>query len=415
MKYPTDLTSQPVCSTMVAKNIVEPVLEEKNYKDSKLLYQTNTDYKDWFNDGTILTPELIKNLKNTNSQENRIHYYQYDTKGNPLELSKENDTRITYIWDYNGTLPIGEVTNASWGSGVAYTSFEADGKGGWTFSGTPVTEGNEVAGQKSYLLTNGYITYTGTMTSGKKYYVTYWSKGGTVSVNGIAGTSLLTKNNWTLFKRVITYSGSGGVTVSGGGYIDELRLYPDSSFMKTFTYTPEVGITTAADNNSVFQSYEYDAFNRLLRIRDMDRNILKQYEYKYGTDITPCANTAPDWQATGNYRCQKNNPVNNNNTGIQEREDIDRNNCSETYLQTRWVSIGTSAQCPVTSNCAGPDKRVINGVCVTGCKKLVSSVYLGNLQWSCTFHYYWSQDGYTGPDFSEISNFYCMEPVCGQN
>jgi hypothetical protein len=147
----------------------------------------------------------------------------------------------------------------------------------------------------------------------------------------------------------------------------------------------------------------------------MDRNILKQYEYKYGADITPCANTAPDWQATGNYRCQKNNQVNNNNTGIKEREEVDKNNCSSTYLQMRWVSIGTSAECQVTANCTGNNKRVINGVCYTGCKQLVSSVYEGNLSWICTFHYFWVEDGFTGPDFSETSTYHCQQPVCGTN
>lgn len=413
MKYPTDLVAQAVCSTMVAKNIVNPVMEEKTFKDSKLLYQTNTEYKDWFNNATILAPELVKNQKNTNSQETRIRYYQYDSKGNPLELSKENDVHITYIWDYNGTLPIAEVTNASWGFGVAYSSFEADGKGGWSFSGTPATEGTEPAGKKSYPLSAGNITYPGTLAGGKKYYITYWAKDGAALVNGTAGTSLLTKNYWTLYKRTLTYSGSGGITVSGSGYIDELRLYPDSSFMKTFTYTPEVGTTTAADNNSLYQQYEYDVFNRLLRIRDMDRNILKQYEYKYGGDVTGCTNTTANWQATGNYRCAKNNYINNNNTGIKEQEELDLNNCSETYGQTRWVSIGTSAECPVISNCSGVNKRVINGVCYTGCKQLLSSVYIGNLQWSCTFRYYWEQDGFTGPEFTETHTSYCIGTTCG--
>ncbi|MEQ1676748.1 MAG: hypothetical protein ABL876_08610 [Chitinophagaceae bacterium] len=408
LKYTTDFPAVPVCSTLVSQNIKDLVVEEKSYKGTKLLYQTNTDYKDWFNNATILTPEIIKSQKNNSTQENRIHYYQYDTKGNPLELSKENDARVTYIWDYNGTLPVAEITNASWGSGVAYTSFEADGKGGWTFSGTPVTENTEPAGKKSYQLGSGSITYSGTMTAGKKYYVTYWAKGGSVSVNGSSGTNMLTKNSWSLYRHLITYSGSGGITISGSGYIDEVRLHPDGAFMKTFTYTPEVGITSTADHNNLQQLYEYDVFNRLLRIRNIDKNILKQFEYKYGSNVTGCTNTTPNWQASGNYRCAKTSPANNNNTGIKEREELDMNNCSATYGEARWVSIGTSAECPVVANCTGPDKRVINGVCYTGCKLLVSSAYLGNLTWNCTFRYYWQQDGYSSPEFTEAGSFHCI-------
>lgn len=412
LKYPTDFPAVAVCSTMVSRNIKDPAIEEKNYKDTKLLYQNNTDYKDWFNNTAILAPEIIKGQKNNTAQENRIHYYQYDAKGNPLEFSKENDSRITYIWDFNGTLPMAEVSNASWGSGVAYTSFEADSKGGWSFTGTPVTESTEPAGTKSYPLSSGSITYSGAMTGGKNYYISFWAKGGTVTVNGTGATSMLVKNGWTLYRKLITYSGSGGVTIAGTGHIDELRLYPDGAFMKTFTYTPERGITSTGDANNLLQTYEYDVFGRLLRIRDMDKNILKQYEYKLGEDFAGCANTTADWQVTGNYRCAKNNVVNNNNTGIKEREELDMNNCSATYGQIRWVSIGTSAECPVVSNCTGPDKRVINGVCVTGCKVLVSSEYLGNLVWMCTYKYVWQQDGFAGPEFAESGTYPCFPSLC---
>lgn len=412
MKYPTDLTGQAVCSTMVTRNIVDPVMEEKSFKNTKFLYQQNTDYKDWFNNATILTPELIKNQKNGSSQETRIRFYQYDVKGNPLELSKENDIRITYIWDYLQSLPIAEVSNASWGSGVAFTSFEADGKGGWTFSGTPVTEGTEPAGKKSYSISTGNITYSGSMSSGQKYIVSYWSKGGTALMNGAGGTSMISKNGWTLYRHLFTYGGSGGVTISGSGYVDELRLYPETAFMKTYTYTPEVGITSVSDVNSIYQRYEYDAFNRLLRIRDMDNNILKQYEYKYGNNVTGCTNTTPDWQVTGNYRCAKNNPVNNNNTGNKEQEEVDMNNCSETYGENRWVSIGSSSECQTVSNCTGINKRVVNGVCEEGCKNLIKSVYLGNLVWECTFRYSWS-DGFWGPNVTETGTYYCIGTICG--
>jgi hypothetical protein len=61
--------------------MIDPVLEEKSFKNNKLLYQTNTAYKDWFNNGSLLTPEIILGQKGNNVQENRIHYYQYDAKG----------------------------------------------------------------------------------------------------------------------------------------------------------------------------------------------------------------------------------------------------------------------------------------------------------------------------------------------
>ena len=44
----------------------------------------------------------------------RFKYYQYDTHGNILEQSKANDVLNTYIWGYNNTFPVAEVTGASY-------------------------------------------------------------------------------------------------------------------------------------------------------------------------------------------------------------------------------------------------------------------------------------------------------------
>jgi len=51
--------------------------------------------------------------------------------------------------------------------------------------------------------------------------------------------------------------------------------------MTTFTYEPLIGLVarTDEDGNSIY--YEYDSLNRLSIIRDMDKNIVKHYEYNY--------------------------------------------------------------------------------------------------------------------------------------
>ncbi|MBO9596017.1 MAG: RHS repeat protein [Niabella sp.] len=75
-----------------------------------------------------------------------------------------------------------------------------------------------------------------------------------------------------------------------------------------------------------------------------------------GTNTTACplpSGTAPNWQATGNTRCVKDGS--NNNTGTQEREERDNNTSSGTYNQVRWVSTGTNTTaCPLPSG-GGPD------------------------------------------------------------
>jgi hypothetical protein len=50
--------------------------------------------------------------------------------------------------------------------------------------------------------------------------------------------------------------GAASVTVSGTATIDELRLYPKSSRMRTITYDPLIGKTSECDENNRITYYE---------------------------------------------------------------------------------------------------------------------------------------------------------------
>ncbi len=400
-KYPEDFVSgSNVYNSMVQKYAVTAPVEQSSYRGSKLLSVTKTDYNDWFSDQKVLTPQIVNTQKGSSSSEPRIRFYGYDPGGNILEVSKESGMRISYLYDYFNDLPIAEVKNATF-TNIAYTSFEAEGKGRWKFTGTPGTESSIISGNKSYSLSNGNI-YRDSLSSSTTYIVTYWSKNGSVSSVGGTSRSLITISPWTCYEH--TVSGVTTITLSGSATIDELRLYPQGAFMSTSCFEPLVGITAGCSPNNLFTYYEYDGFKRLLLVRDHRKNIIKQFDYKYKQVIASCANTNPDWQWTGEKRCVKNS--NNNNTGEQEKEEKDMNNCSATYLQIRWVSLGTTGQCPPVSNCTGADKRVVNGTCETGVKVYTSSLPMGNGQWQCIYHYVWS-DGFAGPDITETSNSPC--------
>lgn len=49
----------------------------------------------------------------------------------------------------------------------------------------------------------------------------------------------------------------------------------------TFTYEPLVGMTSMTDARGMSTTYEYDAFQRLMNVRDKDGNIIKHIEYHY--------------------------------------------------------------------------------------------------------------------------------------
>ena len=199
--------------------------------------------------------------------------------GNLSEVKPKSGVTQAYIWDYNNNLPIAKVLNAS-GLEFAFTSFEADGKGNWTFTGIPATDLTAPTGTKSYTLGSN-ITKSGLSTS-TTYIVSYWKKSGSVAVNATAAVAGRTINGWTYYEHKVVNPSSGLITVSGtNGIIDELRLYPVSAQMTTYTYEPLVGLKSQCDASNMIIYYEYDTFNRLKAIRDQDGNILKTFEYKY--------------------------------------------------------------------------------------------------------------------------------------
>lgn len=309
LTYPTDysITGTPVISAAAGiqylqnNHVISPVIE-------KYLQKENADGSDLRTIGGILTtfkqnaplPDSVFYLslsspsynfsptQITYSSLNKDSHYipmiisdQYDNFGNILQQHKVNDVLHAYIWDYNNAYPIASAVNASQ-SDIAYTSFEADGKGNWTFSGTPTSAEGGITGTMAYSLASGAISKSG-LTSSTNYIVSYWLySGGSVSMSGGSLSGSITghtANNWTYHE--VTISGATGITISGSGYIDELRLYPAGSPMTTYTYEPLVGITSQCSPDNKIRYYDYDGLGRLQDIKDEDGNIIKTYDYHY--------------------------------------------------------------------------------------------------------------------------------------
>jgi len=208
-----------------------------------------------------------------------LSFDQYDGFGNILQQHKSGDLLHSYIWDYNSTLPIAEVTNAQ-SSDIAQTSFEFDGTGNWTIptaSRDSVTPA--ITGWKSYSLANGAISKSG-LTSSNVYVVSYWSRNGSYTVSG--STSVVsgkTINGWTYYEHSVT--GVSSLSISGTGNIDELRLYPKTALMTSYTFAPLIGMTTTCDQDNKVTYYSYDALGRIMYIKDQDGNIIKTAQYQY--------------------------------------------------------------------------------------------------------------------------------------
>jgi hypothetical protein len=215
-----------------------------------------------------------------------ISFDGYDPKNNITQYTPRNATPTAVVWDHQYELPIAQVKNVPPVNpslvAFAYTSFEADSKGNWVYTGTPVTDPTAPTGSLVYPLSAGSVT-TNVMDNTKSYVISYWSNNGPVTLQYgstyYAGSALGSSRGWTYNEhQVPALSFGSSVTISGSTSIDELRLYPANAQMTTYAYAPS-GLTSIADTKGSVSHFEYDPFQRLKNLKDWAGNIVKNYGY----------------------------------------------------------------------------------------------------------------------------------------
>jgi hypothetical protein len=344
---------------MRVRNMPGVMVESKTYREGNLIGSQKNVFNNNFG-GDFIMPELLqtKVVPDTSNYKSRMHVYAYGTGGAPLEIAKENNVHYSYIYDYpvdttaKDNLPVAEVINAGIAN-VAYTSFEAGGKGGWTYAGTSQINPASITGERCYNLGSGNITKS--VNSGTTYIITYWSKNntGAVSVNGSSATEVVTKNGWTLYTKTI--SGASTLTISGTSKIDELRLYPQGAQMRTMTYRQHIGISSECDINNRVTYYDYDGFGRLMLVRDQDKRIIKKSCFTYNGQTENCS-LYGNVQKTGNF--SRNCGYGYITTAVTDTVP------ANTYYATTQAAADALAQTDVDVN--GQDYANTHGVCTVG-------------------------------------------------
>jgi hypothetical protein len=287
-KYPGDFASSSVIDAMLARRMINSIIEQKSYKAATLLTTQQNNYALWQSNAFVALSSM-QSAQRSNALETEITVQEYDTKANLKRLIGRDGVTKSYLWDYNNYYPIAEITNASTTT-IAATSFEADGTGGWTYSGSGTVDNTAPTGKMIFNLNGSNpISKTG-LNQLTDYTISYWTNKG--SAYAITGTRLgypitgKTVNGWTYYEHRVV--GSTSYTISGNGAIDELRFYPLITQMVTYTYEPLVGVKTQCDVNNRILYYEYDDIGRLVLIRDQDKNIVKRICYNYTGEPESC-------------------------------------------------------------------------------------------------------------------------------
>ncbi len=117
--YPSEVTSttslgydalsssekQAIDRLKLNHRIATPVQTEI-YKNNALQNTQRTIFK---HTNGIDLPGIIQASKGGRTLEDRIVYHRYDSKRNPIEVSKKDGTKIYYVWGYNGSQPIAKI------------------------------------------------------------------------------------------------------------------------------------------------------------------------------------------------------------------------------------------------------------------------------------------------------------------
>ncbi|MGN6439292.1 MAG: DUF5977 domain-containing protein [Agriterribacter sp.] len=196
-----------------------------------------------------------------------------------------------------------------------------------------------------------------------------------------------------------------------------------SAFITTYTYVPLIGRKAETDPAGKTVFFEYDDFNRLRLIRDMNNKIVKAFCYGYDGQPVDC-NIAGAAVVYKNIRisasfirktCRENEisdsviytvpagtflstisqadadqQAQNN---IQEKGQLFANDTGECRVNPNWC---------VPANCTGEGKKCVNGICETGQKVVTRKEYLAvPRKYRVTYHYVWS-DGSVSQDYTVI-------------
>ncbi|WP_156102298.1 hypothetical protein [Muricauda sp. MAR_2010_75] len=175
------------------------------------------------NNGQAVMPSQLQISKGNAAPS--IASFQYDSDLNLKDASRESGPNTAYVWGYDEMYPLAKGENIS--------NTDLVGAIGWAINNMA----NKPAGVSTI---EDLVQHIGDMetTSQKQVWASFNSK---------------------------------------------LRENPAvaSAMVTTYTYKPMIGLTSITDAMENVSYYEYDAFNRLKTVKDIDDNITSDFDYNY--------------------------------------------------------------------------------------------------------------------------------------
>jgi|GEM_PF-3303911 len=205
---------------------INTVIQTEKHKNNIVLSRQRTNYE--LLSGDLVLPKSMETSKSTDPMvmEKRVEYHVYDAQGNPLEVSQEGGSHISYIWGYNSSLPVIQGMN------IDHSNLQS---------------------AVTWALSN--------------------------MVNIPLGVTDLE----TLLEYIGPMTAQGQID-AWGNFNSKLREHSSittSVMLTSMAYNAVKGMLAQTDPNGLHTFYEYDSMGRLKRVRDNDGNVIQTYKYNF--------------------------------------------------------------------------------------------------------------------------------------
>lgn len=275
--YPADVSSAPgsIEQKLKDNHLWNYLLEQRTLLDNVEKTKVRFSYKD---EGQIVKDKIETSTRGGNLETETV-FNEYGPYRSLFRVTHKG-LKTGLLWNDAYTSIIAEVSNAD-DYDIAYTGFEPGETGNWIISGSQRVTTDALTGKMCYQLSNGSLGGTLFYPS-KTYILTYWTTNTSpfnIPVTQGSPLKIASIGNWNCFRHAVT--GVSSFQITGSGLIDEVRLVQEGILMKTYTHDPLIGISSITDASNRITFYEYDAFGRLMLVRDQDRNVIKKFEYQF--------------------------------------------------------------------------------------------------------------------------------------
>lgn len=276
-KYLTEYTSPSNLDYLVEKN---PLVESNHW------IKSNNDWKlkssivnTYLPDGKISSISSVNGNETTGTFYNDTNFVSsyYDSSENLISLGNEV---IEFEYNPDGTL----LTSKDLTSSIQTTYQRSNEYNGLYVDA--VLESSIASTSNNFFLRKSFedINETNVVKFNKAFSGDNVFSGNSISLGSVPNEYLVSywsyENNTWNFNKFIHAGGNLTITKPIGAlYIDELRIQPKLSSMKSYTFKPLIGVSSELDDRGDAKRSEYDLYNRPLYILNKDYNVLKEFRY----------------------------------------------------------------------------------------------------------------------------------------